>query len=56
MNTMQAVAVLDLPPITPTAVVLFIVFGIPLIALSGLFVHMCGVLKRQDEAKENGNA
>lgn len=55
MNTMQTVAVLDLPPITPTVIVLFIVFGVPIVVLSSVFVHMCGVLKHQDEAKENGN-
>ena len=55
MNTTQATSVLDLPPLTPTAIVLLIVFGVPLVALSSFFVYMCGVLKRQDEAKENGN-
>ncbi len=47
---------MNIPPITPVAVVLFIIFGIPIIALSCFFVHMCGVLNAEEKAKENGNA
>lgn len=55
MNTTQVMAALGLPPLTPAAIALLIAFGVPLVVLCSFFVHMCGVLKRQDEAKENGD-